>query len=507
MRLGLEEFLLTRRLPVALLVALLTVLAALAYARFGVENRIDAWFDASDADYQRYRHVRDVFDMQESLFVVVETADVFSRDVLGRIDRLTRAAEARPDIRRVTSLTSIEDITGTPDGVRVAPLVDLGALGERDLSELRARVLTDPFFPGVIVSRDGRRTIVAMEMRDSTAAANVAVVDALRAAMAEVAAPGITLHLAGWPAVNVLMDRLTQADVARGLPVMLVLYCVGLALAFGSVRPVAIVVVAVLLVVFWTMGAFAGAGLKGTFLTVSALPAILLALTLATGVHVIARFQEAHAATTDVRVAVAQGLRAVAVPVLVSSATTAVGFGSLVVSPLPPVRHLAIFAALGMALVCVVSLSVVPLGLLSFPPAPGSRTAVFLDRPLAWLAALSTTRPRAILAVGVLVAVGALAGLPHLHAQGNGLAYLPQNAEPVVAMRAVEPDFGGASDVEVVVTGPEKALLDPGATRLIGAVQEVVSAFPETGATLSYTDLLRRMHRALNDGDPASTSR
>jgi predicted RND superfamily exporter protein len=104
----------------------------------------------------------------------------------------------------------------------------------------------------------------------------------------------------------------------------------------------------------------------------------------------------------------------------------------------------------------------------------------------------------------VLVAAGALAGLPHLRPQGNGLAYLPQDAAPVVAMQSIEADFGGASDVDVVITGPEKAFLDPDVTRLVGAVQEVVSAFPETGATLSYTDLLRRMHRALHDGDPAA---
>jgi predicted RND superfamily exporter protein len=102
------------------------------------------------------------------------------------------------------------------------------------------------------------------------------------------------------------------------------------------------------------------------------------------------------------------------------------------------------------------------------------------------------------------VAAGALAGLPHLRPQGNGLAYLPQDAAPVLAMQSIEADFGGASDVEVVITGPEKTLLDPEATRLVGAVQEVVAAFPETGATLSYTDLLRRMNRALHDGDPAA---
>jgi predicted RND superfamily exporter protein len=504
MRLGLEEFLLTRRLPVAILVALLTVLAARAYSGFTVENGLDAWFDAGDADYQRYTHMRDVFEVQESLFVVLQAADVFQPDVLRRIDRLTRAVEARPEIRRVTSLTSIEDITGTPDGVRVAPLVDMDALTEVDVAALRARVLADPFFPGVIVSRDGRLTIVASEMRKSTAETNVAVVEALHAAMADVAAPGITMHLAGWPAVNVLMDRLTQEDVARGLPVMLALYFVGLAFAFRSIRAVLIVVVGVVLVVFWTMGAFAGTGLEGTFLTVSALPAILLTLTLATGVHVIARFQEAHAEIPDVRAAVARALQAVAVPVLVSSATTAIGFGSLVVSPLPPVRHLAMFAALGMVLVCAVSLSVLPLGLVSAPPRSGGHTAAFLDRPLAWIATLAIGRPRAILGGSLVLAAVALAGLPHLRPQGNGLAYLPPDAEAVVAMRSLEADFGGASDVEVVVTGPAKSLLDPAATHLVGAVQEVVASFPETGATLSYTDLLRRMHRALHDGDPAA---
>ena len=503
MRLGLDEFLLTRRAPVAVLVGLLTVLAALAYSRFEVENRLDAWFDADDPSYQVYVQVRETFEAQDALFVVVRTDDVFTADVLERIDRLTRDAEAHAAVSRVTSLTNIEDITGSAAGVEIAPLVAMDTLATLDLAALRARVLADPFFPGTIVSRDGRTTIVAAELRESTAESNVGVVSAFEASMAREARDGVELHLAGWPAVGVLMDRLTQQDVQTGMPIMLAVLALGLAVAFRSVRAVVVVNVAVLLAVFWTMGAFAGSGIKGTFLTVSALPAILLTLTLATAVHVVARFQEERTETPELHTAVARAVRAVGVPVLVSCATTAIGFGSLIVSPLPPVRHLGLFAALGMVFIWIVCLSVVPLGLLTAPPRSGTRTAEGLGGPLTRIATFSITHPRAIVFGSTLVALVAAAGLLRLRPQGNGLGYLDQHAPPIEAMRVIEDEFGGASDVEVLVTGPEGALLDPQATRLVGAVQAILRGYDETGTTLAYTDLLRRMHRALHDGDPA----
>jgi predicted RND superfamily exporter protein len=505
MRLRVEDLVLRGRAVVLAVVAAATVLAGVAYCHLTIENNADIWFAGTTRpEYLRYRDFRDRFGADDSLLVVVRAPDLFTRDVLARIDRLTRVLENHPQISRTLSLTSIETITGTAAGLEIGPLVPALDLAAPALATLRARVLADPFFPGRIVSRDGRTTVIAAEIGRASATHEADVIAALEAAIATVRIPDVEIHVAGWPAVNVLMDRLTSQDIERGLPIAFGLIALALALAFRSLRVLATIVAAVVLTILWTMGTFAALGVTGTVITVSTLPSILLALSLATAVHVVARFQEERTRTPSPQAAMRTTLRRVALPVLLTSATTAVGFGSLAIAELAPVRHLGLFAAFGMGVTCLICLTVVPIALLAFPWPPRPAIRPWLARLLARIAAFDVRHPRAIVGAALVLAVVGAVGVARLRPQGSNLGYLPTDSPPIEALRFVERHFGGATQLEIVISGPPDVAKDPVTVRTAGAVEDLLASFPEITSTVAYTALLRRMNQALHDGDPAA---
>jgi predicted RND superfamily exporter protein len=499
-----EDVVLRGRWYVLAAVAAVTVLAGAAYARLNVENNLDAWFAESEPEFVRYREFRDRFQTEETLFIVVHAPDVFAPDVLARIERISRALEDLPQVTRVQSLTNIEDITGTGEGIQIDPLVPSVGRNGPALAALRARVLADPFFPGTIVSRDGRTTVIVVEVGHATAADSAALVDAAAAVIGRNGAPDTTFHVAGWLPVNVLMDRLTQIDVQRGLPITIAILALCLAVILRSVRAVLIINVAVVLAVLWTMGTFVLAGYQGTALTVSALPGIMLALTVAIAVHVVARFYEERVATPDPLQAMRQALPALLLPTFVTCATTAAGLESLLVAYVLPVRHLGLFSGIGMLYTFVICLTVVPIMLVAFPPARRLRPNPGLERFLVAVADFDARHYRAIVAASAVLAAVAVVGLTHLRPQGTNLHYLPGDSAPVRAMRFIEDHFGGASTMDVAVSGPADVVKEPATVRTVAAVQDLLASYPETTATIAYTDLLKRMNRALNDGDPAS---
>jgi hypothetical protein len=499
----LEDLVLRGRWLVLAVVVVTTVLAAAAYSSLRIENTIDAWFSASDPGYQRYKRFRERFETEETFFVVVRAPDVFAADALARIDRITSTLAAQPQVTRVVSLTSIEDIRGTATGIVVEPLVPSPDGSGLDGGALRHRVLSDPFFPGRIVSRDGRTTVVMAEVGRSSAAGDAAVVDTAEAVMAANAAPGFAYHLAGWLAVNVHMNRLTERDVERGFPISMLVLTVCLAVFLRSVRGVLIVNLAVVLAILWTMGTFAAMGYVGTAITVSALPGMLLALAVATAVHVVMRFQESRVETSDPLAAMRATLPAVAAPVLLTSATTALGFDSLSIAFLEPVKQLGLFASLGMVYTCVICLTVVPIILVAFPPRREPHLNPWLERPLLAIADFNALHFRGILAAcAALAAVGGL-GLAQLRPQGTNLNYLPADSAPVRAMHFIEDHFGGAGTIDVLVSGPPDVVKEPAVAAAVADVQETLASYPYVTSTIAYTDLLRRMNQALNDGDPA----
>jgi predicted RND superfamily exporter protein len=497
-----EDVVLRGRWWVLAAVAAVTVLAAAAYARLNVENNLDAWFSASAPEFIRYREFRERFQTEETVFIVVHAPDVFTPDVLARIDRISRALEELPQVTRVQSLTNIEDITGTAEGIQIDALVPTVNSNGPALAALRERVLTDPFFPGTIVSRDGRTTVIVVEVAHASAASAAALVDAATATIGRNGAQDTTFHVAGWLPVNVLMDRLTQLDVRRGLPITIVILALCLAVILRSLRAVLIINLAVVLAVLWTMGTFVLAGFQGTALTVSALPGIMLALTVAIAVHVVARFYEERIATPDPLQAMRQALPALTLPTFVTCATTAAGLESLLVAYAPPVRHLGLFSGIGMLYTFVICLTVVPIMLVAFPPKRRSRPNPGLERMLVAVADFDARHYRSIVAASTVLAAIAVVGLTHLRPQGTNLHYLPDDSAPVRAMRFIEDHFGGASPLEVTVSGAADVVKQPATARAVAAVQDLLASYPTTTGTIAYTDLLKRMNRALNDGDP-----
>lgn len=499
-----EDIVLRGRWYVLAAVAVVTALAAVAYSRLDVENNLDAWFASSDPEFVRYREFRDRFQTDETIFVVVHAPDVFTPHVLARIDRISRALEELPNVTRVLSLTNIEDITGSAEGIRIDPLVPAIGRDGSALAALRERVLADPFFPGTVVSRDGRTTVIVAEVGRATAAGAAALVDATTAAIGKNGAPDTTFHVAGWLPVNVLMDRLTQLDVERGFPITIGILALCLGVILRSIRAVLIINLAVVLAVLWTMGTFVAAGFQGTALTVSALPGIMLALTVAIAVHVVARFYEERVTTPDPLQAMRRALPALLVPTFVTCATTAAGLESLLVAYVLPVRHLGLFSGIGMLYTFIICLTVVPIMLVAFPPARRAHPNPWLERFLVAVADFDARHYRSIVAVSAVLAVIAFVGLTKLRPQGTNLHYLPDDSAPVRAMRFIEDHFGGASTLEVTVSGAPDVVKDPATARTVAAVQDLLASYPETTATVAYTDLLKRMNRAIHDGDPAS---
>ena len=71
----LDELVLSGRTVILAVVTILTALAAVSYWRLEVENSVDAWFAESDPDYQRYNEFRELFEADETLFVVLRAPD------------------------------------------------------------------------------------------------------------------------------------------------------------------------------------------------------------------------------------------------------------------------------------------------------------------------------------------------------------------------------------------------------------------------------------------------
>jgi predicted RND superfamily exporter protein len=127
-----------------------------------------------------------------------------------------------------------------------------------------------------------------------------------------------------------------------------------------------------------------------------------------------------------------------------------------------------------------------------------------LDRLLRQNAQLVITHKKPVIALSLLFAVVASAGLPWLQVDTNPLNYYAPSAPVPTTARAINEHFGGSTEIAVMVEGD---IHDPAVMKKIDALERSLRAMPQVGLTMSIAQVVRTMNRAISGHDAIPDSR
>jgi predicted RND superfamily exporter protein len=295
------------------------------------------------------------------------------------------------------------------DGQRlvVAPMVE-GELDDEERDAIEAWAMRTPAVRGALVSGDRGLAIIAIELDPALSSDAIeARVGEARAWLSSQRAPeGVRAELAGMPEVRVSMVDALRSDQLRLVLFAILGSLLVLAIGTRSWTGVLLPLASAGMTSAFVVGAMAALDEPLNLLNNTVAP-LLITIGLGDAVHVIARYREELARHPDRFEAARRTMRAMGSACFLTAATTAVGFGSLIVSETAVVQRYAITAALGVLLGFVVTITFLPAALPGFPIAPEApRGSAWLERGTARIASFSARR-----AVWVLVVACALLGL------------------------------------------------------------------------------------------------
>jgi hypothetical protein len=200
----------------------------------------------------------------------------------------------------------------------------------------------------------------------------------------------------------------------------------------------------------------------------SMLTAIVTVVGVATVVHVIVRYQEGRLQKLATREALLRAMAIVAAPVFWACATDAVGFGSLLLAHVGPVRDFGLMMAVGSLLVPLCAALLLP-GMASAPqprflarvdlaenPQPGGE----LERALSGLMNWVHRRPITTLVATVALAAIAIAGTMRVEVESNFTRNFRRGSPVVRSYDFIEANLGGAGVWDVIVPAPPPDKLD-----------------------------------------------
>ncbi len=500
------------------------VVALLIVAGFGsglsrlVTDTSPNAFLATDNPALVYREfIKDQFGLSDPLVVALisESPDgVYDPDVLGVVKSLTSELERLPNVEqsRVLSLATQSNITGNSYGLEVTPFIEDVPVSPAAAASLRRALQGFPLYLGSLVSRDGRATIIALELIDDDNVEQT--YDAVMRLTGTFAGklPTAALHVAGEGAIAGYMGRYIESDARVLIPLAVIVILTIVGLAFRGLLPAIVTTLVVAATVVGAVGSMAYLGVP-YFVITNALPIILIGIAVADAIHIYSHFFDIRSATPelDIDTVIVRTMVEMFRPVTLTTLTTVAGFlGLAASSDMPPVYFFGIFAALGVMLAWLFSLLVLPacMKLTIGRRAGGS----------AWRGAGETGgRASLMAAIGRLpidytlatVLVFSLIGLVGLYAA----SYIRVDEDPVEvfhheepiykADRAINAHMDGTNVIDIVVeTGHPDGLLELPNLESIERLQKFAHTLPHVGGSVSIVDYLKQINRAVNGGDP-----
>ncbi|MDJ0789913.1 MAG: MMPL family transporter [Myxococcota bacterium] len=486
--------------------------------RLEKDTRSKAYMASNHPAYLGLDRVEELFGLGDGVVVAVlrdpGESDLFNPTSLGLIAWITEKARSIPgvDPERVRSLSTVRSIRGSVSGIEIEPFLETrgaapAVADQAEADRVRDAVLGTELFLDKLVSRDGRATLIAVELLDAEHGAEV------YARLLEVAkrAPrgaGDRVHVAGIGAYNALVGDYVDADAARLNPVAALVIVVMLFVGYRRVRAVSLALLVAggsVVIGMGTMG-FAGSPVYGI---TSSMSVILIAVSVCDAIHILGDYyltvRDGPSRNAD-EIVVAT-LSNVWRPVLITSLTSIAGFLALsVASPMPPMRAYGIFASIGVVAALLLSVLTLP-ALLSLLPVQTS-PALDGDRPdrLAnasqWLASVVLLHPRRVTGLFAFVGVLGLLGLARLEIEEDTVKYLSDDEPLREAELEIDAALGGISNLDIIFESTlYEGILEPAALQRIASLQDHLEDHPQVTGTFSVVDYLRQMHQAMNDGD------
>jgi uncharacterized protein len=496
-------FLVTRRTPVLLVIALLTAFFGWSALALRTDPGVESMIPSGPGDRDRLRAFQALFGSDEIVVLALHSDRLFSPNTLERIDRLTRRVAALPGVARVLSPTNVRDLEGDELGPRpTVPYTDVLA-GKLTPERLGEQLGAHPIFGGLLVAKDAHTAAILVELESPADGRDVRrdVATDLRRATAEMG-PDLTVFVAGIPVEKTDVAAYIARDQAIFIPLVFLILAVMTAALYRHLIGVLVPLSVVTLALVWALGLFTRAGRSLNPVT-SLMAPVILVMSLAATVQLLNQYLAARARGLPLLAALEQADRQMRIPCFNAALTAAIGFVSLLALPIPAIRDFGLFTALGIMIgygFTIVLTPVLLASLADFPPGvigsfrPGSVERV-LSRVARWVC---DHRGLTAISTGAILIL-ALAGIARTHVETDLIRSLRRASPLAAATRFIDQHLTGVNSVEIVVSGVSPR--DPGAVAKVAQFEDAVRGLPGVRKVTGLPDLLARINRALHGGD------
>ena len=393
---------------------------------------------------------------------------VFNVETLKRVHELTEFARGlrdpdRPEWRVVTrdlmapgNVDIIEQ--AGPGQIRFEWLMKEPPETREQALKIRDSAMNNPLLKGTLVSEDGKALGIYIPITEKDFAYSV------RKRLLEkigsfTGSSDDQYHITGLPVAEDTFGVEMFIQMAVSAPLAMLAIFVLMLIFFRKPGLIISPIIVAMVSVISTMGLFIGTG-NTLHIMSSMIPIFLMPIAVVDGIHILSEFFDTYRRTNDRRKTIEQVMDKLFMPMLYTSLTSAAGFASLALTPIPPVRYFGIFVAIGIMLAWLVTIIFIPAYIMMLSEkrlaglgGTGAEKDTFLTRNLRWMGSITHSRSKLILAVTALALVVSVYGITKIEINDNPVKWFKESHPIRIADKVLNHHFGGTYEAYLILEG------------------------------------------------------
>ncbi len=349
------------------------------------------------------------------------------------------------DVMAPSTVDNIEQ--AGPGTVRFDWLMPRAPKTEAEAEAVWEKAARLPMLNGTLVSEDGTALAVYIPITAKNISYRVA--KKLEKKIAEFEG-GDKYYITGLPVAQDTFGVEMFTQMAISAPLAMLLIFILMWFFFRNISVILSPMIVAIMSVISTMGLLVITG-NTIHIMSSMIPIFIMPIAVLDSIHIISDFYDKYQKTGDRRKTIVAVMDELSAPMFFTSLTTMAGFGSLVMTPIPPVQTFGLFVAVGVLIAWVVTVMFVPAfimlksekSLAGFGMSHHDVNKSLLARIMHWLGRGTYNHARLILTVMLLMGVVAVYGITKITINDNPVKWFSNKHKIRIADRELNKRFAG----------------------------------------------------------------
>lgn len=503
------DYVIQFRAAIIVLVAIFVAVFAIFLKDVSVEGSTRIWFGKDAKILTNYLDFREQFGTDEGVVITFRTpSGVFNQKDLAVITSIEENLSEMPYFSSVVSIASFPHMTvpkDDPENIEINPFIeDASALTPKQLVDLQKIAVKNQNVTNFLISKDGTTTsIVAMlTLEDSfNSNSSVVIANAVKKILKPYEAKGYEFALTGTPFINnAFIDiALTDGVLFTSLVIVsvFILLFIMLRSFLGSLLPM-VVVISTFVIVLSVQTLL---GFKLNSFTAN-LPVFVVAIGIVHVIHIYwvwaSYTKEGYSSIEAAKHSIYKNF----VPVFLTSLTTAIGFASLGISEVVPIKTLGIATACAAMLAFILSVIFVPAVLSYFKHSKGVKAGKSFIDPKKY-AKFIVQHDKKIIWISFGLFIFFVIGLTRIEVDNNAIKYFKPDNDIRKSIDFVTKNISAPMPMDVIVdSGKKDGVKSPDFLNKVDRFQLALKEhFDEVKYANSLTTSIKEMNRLLNENN------